>query len=250
LTVAALAAAVAFGETSATAAGGGLGAYRMLVLNGQKAKWGAPALGTGASLTYALANAPLRTEGAINCADIAPVDRLLAANRLARGEFEREVEAAFGAWSAVADITFTRVADPAKADIVIGAGSFGRGRAFTNVATVRALQSAAQAAYAVAQPGTITRSLICLNPGQPWKIGFDGNLNVYDIRYALMHEIGHAIGLDHPDAPNAVMDFQYTEAFSTLQPGDVAGAAALYGTRMMVARAASPPAAAPLDVDH
>ena len=28
------------------------------------------------------------------------------------------------------------------------------------------------------------------------KIGFDGNLNIYDVRYTLMHEIGHGIGLE------------------------------------------------------
>jgi hypothetical protein len=245
--VAALAAALAFGERPAAAAGG-LTDYRLLVLNGQRAKWGASTLGTGATVTYAVASAPLHTDGAINCADIAPVDRLLAANRLRRSDFDREVDAAFAAWAAVANIVFTPAADPARADIVIGAGSVGRGRAFTNVATVRPLHSipAGAQAYAVStQPGTIARSLICLNPEQPWKIGFNGNLNVYDIRYALMHEIGHAIGLDHPDGENTVMDFRYTEAFSTLQPGDVAGAAALYGARVVIARAAINPAATP-----
>ena len=39
----------------------------------------------------------------------------------------------------------------------------------------------------------IARSQICLNPRQRWKIGFDGNLTVYDITHTLAHEIGHAI---------------------------------------------------------
>jgi hypothetical protein len=237
-----LVAALALGETGATAAGG-LSDYRLLVLNGQRAKWGTPILGTGAALSYAVASTPIHTDGAINCADIAPLDGLFRANRIDRAAFDREIDAAFAAWSAVANISFRRVVDPAQADIVIGAGSEGRGRAFTNVATltpsVQSAPAAAQASYsAVGGPGVIGRSLICLNPEQPWKIGFDGNLEVYDIRYALMHEIGHAIGLDHPDAPNTLMDFQYTEAFSTMQPGDIAGAAALYGTRTAITRAA------------
>jgi hypothetical protein len=71
-----------------------------------------------------------------------------------------------------------------------------------------------------------------MNPEQAWKVGFDGDLEVYDIRYTLMHEIGHAIGLDHPGVPGELMDFRYLETFSSLQPGDRAGAASLYGLRI------------------
>jgi predicted Zn-dependent protease len=190
-------------------------------------------------LTYAVATAAFHTDDAINCADVAPVDRLLAANRLKRADFDAEVDAAFSAWAAVADVSFVRVTEPAVADIVIGAEGVPSGRAFTNVATDRGSPSPSwQAARLVsAVPDAITRAMICLNPDQPWKIGFDGNLAVYDVRYALMHEIGHAIGLDHPDAPNTVMDYRYTEKFSGLQPGDIAGAAALYGTRLLIAKA-------------
>jgi hypothetical protein len=56
-----------------------------------------------------------------------------------------------------------------------------------------------------------------------------------------MHEIGHAIGLDHPGIPEALMDFRYREAFSSLQAGDRAGAKALYGPVLTdVAAPASP----------
>ena len=52
---------------------------------------------------------------------------------------------------------------------------------------------------------SIRQSLICLNPVKPWKVGFDGNLKVYDIRHTIAHEIGHAIGLDHPGASGSLM---------------------------------------------
>ena len=58
---------------------------------------------------------------------------------------------------------------------------------------------------------------------------FDGDIDVYDMRYTLVHEIGHAIGLDHPGPSGQVMSFRYTENFSGLQPGDFHGVRLLYG---------------------
>ena len=49
------------------------------------------------------------------------------------------------------------------------------------------------------------------------------------LRYTLAHEIGHAIGLDHPNAPGQIMGYRYEESFRDLQPGDLSGAVALYG---------------------
>lgn len=77
----------------------------------------------------------------------------------------------------------------------------------------------------------IEQALVCLNPDHKWKVGFDGDENVYDIRYTLIHEIGHAIGLDHPGPSGQVMGFRYTEAFAELQPGDLFGIRQLYGLR-------------------
>ncbi|WP_206081089.1 matrixin family metalloprotease [Marinobacter orientalis] len=57
----------------------------------------------------------------------------------------------------------------------------------------------------------------------------NGTEDVYDIRYTLIHEIGRAIGLDHPGPSGQVMGFRYTEALPGLQPGDLAGIRRLYG---------------------
>ena len=75
----------------------------------------------------------------------------------------------------------------------------------------------------------IGQALICLNVNSAWKIGFDGDLRRYDLRHTFMHELGHAIGLDHPGVRTALMDFRYREHFQGLQSGDVAGAVRLYG---------------------
>jgi predicted Zn-dependent protease len=134
--------------------------------------------------------------------------------------FRAEVRAALDAWERVAGITFEMVDDADEADILIGAQTEPRGRAFVNVAHAAAKGKGA---------GILSRSIVCLNPEQPWKVGFDGRLEVYDLRYTMTHEIGHAIGLNHPGPTGQVMAFTYQEEFRDPQPGDITGATMLYG---------------------
>jgi hypothetical protein len=79
------------------------------------------------------------------------------------------------------------------------------------------------------QLGAIRQALICLNPEERWKIGFDGDLKTYDLKFTFTHEIGHAIGLDHPGPTGALMGFRYDERSATLESGDIAAARKLYG---------------------
>ncbi len=205
--------------SSGLAAAGTLAEYRLLFLSGGPVKWGVPERGSGSIVKYAVVNAARSVKGARNCGAIVPVNTLLARSGISRSAFDTELSDAFRAWSGAANISFVR-SQPSEADILIGAQAKPAGRAFTNVESKPAGKR---------EIGTIVSSTICLNPDQRWKVGFDRNLEVYDLRYTLMHEIGHAIGLDHPGTPEALMDFRYLEAFSALQAGDRAGAIALYG---------------------
>ena len=221
--------------TSAALAADG---YLLLRLDGHYVKWGSSAFGTHAALRYAFVAKPMRTDGAINCSSMVPVEPLLASSAIASDAFEHEVAAAFALWQEATNISFTRADDPANADILIGAEGNPSGYAFTNVEYDH---------QGVGPVRRIARSLICLNPTRHWKVGFDGNLEAYDIRYTMAHEIGHAIGLDHPSPSGELMSFRYGESFRALQPGDVAGAVALYGPRSapVVAAAPKPGAGAP-----
>jgi Matrixin len=209
--------------------------YLLLRLDGHYVKWGSSAFGTHAALRYAFVAKPMRNDGAINCASMAPVEPLLAASAIPADAFAHEVAAAFALWEEATNISFARTDDPANADILIGAEGNPTGYAFTNVDYDH---------QGVGPVRRIAKSLICLNPTRHWKVGFDGNLEAYDVRYTMAHEIGHAIGLDHPSPSGELMSFRYGEDFRGLRPGDVAGAVALYGARGAPVVAAAPKAGA------
>ena len=204
-------------DVDADAAAGG---YRLLKLDGYMVKWGDRRLGAGARISYAFAGESLRFDNAINCRDMAPIEALLG-QTLSGDALAREAAAAFRVWESAADVSFYEVSDAGDADIVIGAQGRPQGRAYASVSYAPDPQQEGVRA--------IEQGLICLNPEHEWKIGFDGDTNVYDIRYTLIHEIGHAIGLDHPGPSGQVMGFRYTESFAELQPGDLRGAQRLYG---------------------
>lgn len=195
------------------------GGYRLLELDGYKVKWGEHTLGAGASISYAFADASMRFDDARNCGDLVPMTTLTGQD-LPFETLARETAEAFRTWERAADVTFQKVDDPREADIVLGAQGKPVGTAFANVTYLPGSQDSVR---------IIDQALVCLNPEQKWKIGFDGDKDVYDIRYTLVHEIGHAIGLDHPGPEGQLMGFRYTEAFADLQPGDLRGVRELYG---------------------
>lgn len=196
--------------------------YQLLELDGYKLKWGEPELGVGASVSYAFADESLEFEEARNCRDLTPI-QALSKQGVPSEKLERETAAAFDIWERAAGLSFHRVREARDADIVIGAKGQPRGRAFANVSYSSEPQDGAGRVRAIEQ------AQVCLNPEREWKVGFDGDKDVYDIRYTLIHEIGHAIGLDHPGPSGQVMGFQYTEEFAELQPGDLQGVRRLYG---------------------
>jgi hypothetical protein len=193
--------------------------YLLLELDGYKVKWGDPRLGVAASVSYAFADETMHFENAYNCSDMAPIEGILGES-LSRETLMLEAAAAFRVWERAAGLSFHKVSDARNADIVLGAQGQPRGRAFANVSYAPDPQDGVRA---------IEKSLVCLNPDNQWKVGFDGNADVYDLRYTLIHEIGHAIGLDHPGASGQLMAFRYTEAFADLQSGDLRGIQLLYG---------------------
>jgi hypothetical protein len=170
-------------------------------------------------LTHAFVDGSIRFPKARNCESMVQVDALLARSGISLSVFRNEVPAAFGMWEQAANISFRETNDILTAGILIGAQALPEGWAFADVA------------QRLGHGGKIERSLICLNSARLWKVGFDGNLDVFDILYTVAHEIGHAIGLDHPASTDQLMSHRYQERFRGLQAGDIDGAAQLYGAK-------------------
>ncbi|MCC6948856.1 MAG: matrixin family metalloprotease [Bradyrhizobiaceae bacterium] len=205
--------------------------YLLLRLDGSYVKWGGPKLGTGAKASYAFVQDEMKFAGARNCGAMVALAPSLQRLGIASAQLRGETSAAFAMWEQAANISFEEIGDPVRADILIGAQAEPRGRAFANVEYDHAGNGPTR---------QIEQSLICLSPEQPWKIGFGGDPTAYDLRYTIAHEIGHAIGLNHPGPHGQLMGFQYRETSRSLQAGDIEGAVALYGSREKVKRAVVP----------
>ena len=202
------------------ASSGFAAAYRLLVLDGHPVKWGKSSFGAGASLKYGFVREASKFPNAINCKAMTPVAPMLARSKIAETAFRNEIRIAFDEWEKVANLRFTYVGDPAQADILIGAQTEPSGIAFANVW---------HAANGDSHIAEITKASICFNPRLPWETSLDGDKATLSFRQIAAHEIGHAIGLDHPGSTGQLMGYRYSEETPGLQAGDVLGAVKLYG---------------------
>ena len=178
-------------------------------------KWGDPTFGTGANITYSfMAGGEACDSG--TCSSLAS---------FMPSGFEAEIARAFDAWSSVANLTFTLVADGGEDFNTPGTSGdmrFG-GHVFDG--------AGGTLAHGFYPPvnGDTAAGDIHFDSGDSWEIGADGSGDgVFDIFTVALHEIGHALGLGHENGVLAVMNSFYAE-LGALQADDIAGIQYIYG---------------------
>ena len=185
-------------------------------------KWGTPAMGSpGGAVTWSL-----MPTGTSCVAEVAGCSVTALAGFMPSG-YLSVVQAAFGAWSAVANISFSQITDDGAAfnaatvsgDIRLG------GHVFDGVGG-----TLAHGFYPPVNGNTAAGD-IHFDIAETWVLSLAET--GFDVFNVLTHEIGHAIGLDHTLVAGSLMNAFYSEAFSGLQADDIAGAQFIYGAALV-----------------
>jgi len=139
-----------------------------------------------------------------------------------QGNIETDVvRQAFDLWAQQTPLTFTEVSNRADADIVIGWGvrEHGDGDPFDGPGNVLAHAS-------FPNPYNNRQVFLHFDDDEHW---VNSNTQNVDLLTVAAHEIGHTLGLDHSNDPNALMYPSYSRPHRFLGNDDIAGAQSLYG---------------------
>lgn len=138
--------------------------------------------------------------------------------------WQREFARALQTWSSVSPLNFHFVPDNGAASG--SAGSVQGDSRFGDIRLGAYVRSDAFAAYAYL-PASSTRSGDeFLDSAVPFRVGAD-----VDLYSVLLHESGHALGLEHSSLSGAVMYPSLTGVYTGLSADDIAGIQVIYGAR-------------------
>lgn len=174
-------------------------------------KWGPSQLGTSATVTWA-------AESSLPAA------------------FLSDIRAAFTDWASQAGLTFKQVASTSGANIKLGE------------AYIDGLDNVLGETDYTYSGGSFTSAEITFDSGEGWRTS-NGQVVSRDgvkLFVLALHEIGHALGLDHYNASPTVMNAYLNPSVTDLTASDIAGIQALYGApSTLVASVPTPVTPAP-----
>lgn len=207
--------------------GGQGGGYRLYTINGVPVKWGSPRLGSGADISYWVLTTERNMLAARSCAASQGIAVLFERSQITQDDFEEVLVDAFLMWEDVSDIKFVPAHDAQEADLLIG--------------IQRELEDPGEACIETsrrgeAPVGQIDNAYIHLDPNRIWGKTQNESEPLEDLRVVLAHELGHVLGLAHPEnsADNSadnqdVFMAHVNRGMTALTPSDIAGVVYLYG---------------------
>ena len=139
--------------------------------------------------------------------------------------FQNDVTWAFQRWAQVANLNFVQTGDGSGVDIRLG------WTAIDGAAGTLGITS-----YNFDGNGHfLPDNVVEFDSSDTWVLGTDGDYHAVSssgvgFRIIALHEIGHALGLDHYNASSAVMNSILSGAVSDLTQSDLDGIRALYGS--------------------
>lgn len=202
--------------------------YDEFVINGgthngfPPGKWGANGFGTpGGVVTWSII--PAGTPVVAEAGNFGNINAVLPAGFLA------DIQAAFNAWQAVANIQFQQVSDDGAPGGSPGAPGL-RGDIRIGVHPISGVNGGvlAHAYYPEDAAGGFAGD-VHFDSLDTWRLHGSAGSG-FDVFIVALHEIGHSIGLDHQNPPpNAVMNPFYNASLTGLLTDDILGAQAIYG---------------------
>lgn len=155
--------------------------------------WDGPGLGA-ASLSYYIGNVP-------------------AGVGLGQAEVETAIETALDAWAQVADLTFTQTTLARRSDSLD--------------ITFSSIDGSGGILAQAYLPDDVNRGRLAgdieFDLADPWEVGGGNGSTAFDLIYVAVHEIGHALGLDHLNVVGSVMrpSVSPSQVFTGLATADV-----------------------------
>ena len=185
----------------------------MFVLSGPK--WGNPTYGTSSDQifwSFAVTNSP---QNQYQYDDV-----------ISDPTFQQLVRNAFETWEAVANVDFVEVPQSASTEFLLGWDAID---GVSNTVGEAFWQSTSSDGINF----SISRAEIRFDTAENWSTDPNHVGNQTNFFVVAVHEIGHALGLDHVNDPNQIMFPQLTDQI-TLGPGDIQGIQTLYGQSAIV----------------
>ncbi|MDC1427929.1 matrixin family metalloprotease [Rhodospirillaceae bacterium] len=130
--------------------------------------------------------------------------------------YQADITESFSIWENVADIRFSEVLDGPSVNIRFGWREFDGEFGVLGATTIPV-------------SGPLSAVVIALDSDEDWIYSGSGQSGEIRFSTTVIHEIGHAIGINHSFVSNAIMAERYSSSTSDLQQDDISAVETLYG---------------------